>query len=340
MIKKALHQLKHTTSILFAISLIIIIQFIGVINVLAIQTNVNKVTDLFDKNIEDKDVLFDNLKAQNNNAISEINSKVGVNSIEGINEAEGKIAELNGIKETDLDNTGRDKRASKEYRFYDENELEPDYTKPGNSEHKLDSDDIISLTNKKMREIGVDFMAKLKEEGFDCKTVKGSVVKEPVYYIETKKEIQKNTEYDQLFCEEPRNTYNCKDTVTLRCAKRGMQWNPWQYRTVHLPGDYAYHGARHLGYPIHWKKKRNGWHITTDSAGWRSYLSGYLGIPLNQIHEQIHFPGGARGIGGTHFAGGDHIIVFDAYILGYNYRDGHEICEQWSEDWNERCYIK
>jgi hypothetical protein len=88
------------------------------------------------------------------------------------------------------------------------------------------------------------------------------------------------------------------------------------------------------------RKKRNGWHISFDSAGWRVFLSNYLAIPLLQIDEQIHFPGGARGIGGTHFAGGDHIIVFDAYILGYNYREGHEICEQWSEDWNEACGIK
>jgi len=147
MIINALHKLKSTTRIVLAISLITTIQFVYVAGALAIQTNVNKVTDLFDKHIEDKDALLNNLKAQNNNAISEINSKAGVNSIEGINEAEGKAAELNGIKETDLDNAGRGKRASEEYRFYDESELEPDYTKSGNSEHKLDSDDIISLTN-------------------------------------------------------------------------------------------------------------------------------------------------------------------------------------------------
>ena len=67
MITKALHKLKSTTSILLAISLITTIQFVYAVNALAIQTNVNKVTDIFDKNIEDKDALFDNLKAQNNN---------------------------------------------------------------------------------------------------------------------------------------------------------------------------------------------------------------------------------------------------------------------------------
>lgn len=345
MIINSLAKLKSTTSILLTISLIMAFQFVYAACTLAIQTNVNKVTDLFDKHIEDKDALFDNLKAQNNNAIREIGSKVGVNFIEGISDAEAKAAELNGIKETDLDNIGRGKRASEEYRFYDESELEPDYTKPGNSEYKLDSDEIISLTNKKMHEIG-NFMEKLKDEGFDCKTVKGSVVKEPVYHIETKKESQKNTEYDQLFCEEPKNTYNCNDTATLRCIKKGMQWNPWQYRIIYLPGDEVYRESResrdnNLGHPIYWKKKRNGWHITNNSAGWRSFLSTYLGIHLNQIHEQIHFPEGGRGVGdNTHSTGENNIIVFDTYSLGYNFRDGHEICEQWVEDWNERCYIK
>ena len=71
-----------------------IFQFVCIDKSLAIQTNVNEVTDLFDKHIENKDALFNDLKAQNNNAINEINSKNGVNSIEGINQAEAKSAEL------------------------------------------------------------------------------------------------------------------------------------------------------------------------------------------------------------------------------------------------------
>ena len=35
---------------------------------LAIQTQINKVTDLFDKHIEDKDALLQNMKKQNDNA--------------------------------------------------------------------------------------------------------------------------------------------------------------------------------------------------------------------------------------------------------------------------------
>ena len=119
-----------------------------------------------------------------------------------------------------------------------------------------------------------------------------------------------------------------------------MKWNPWQYREVQIAGDTVYHGAKHLGYAVFWKKKRWGWHLTFDSAGWRVFLSNHFGIPLEQIHEQIHFPGGARGIGGNHPIYEHWRIVFDAYLFGYNYRDGHEICEEWAEDWTENCRLQ
>ena len=306
----------------------------------AIQTQINKVTDLFDKHIENKDTLLQSMKEQNENASERIKSGSGHEYIEGMGEAEGKARELNSIKESDLDNAGRQKRLSKEYRFYDENELEPDYTKPGNRMHKLDVGEIVEATERTMNRLGADLIDKLLSIGFDCKTVKGAIHKEPTYYIEIQREERRNTEYDQFFCEEPRNQYSCIDSVSLKCVKRGMKWNPWQYREVQISGDTVYHGAKHLGHAIFWKKKRWGWHLNFDSAGWRVFLSNHLGIPLERIHPQIHFPAGSRGIGGTHPVYEQWRIVFDAYVFGYNYRDGHEICEQWSEDWTERCGLK
>jgi uncharacterized protein YxeA len=56
---------------------------------LAISTNVNEVTDLFDKYIDNKQELLQNLEEQNNNAINQIKSSVHHDSIEGIGEAGG-----------------------------------------------------------------------------------------------------------------------------------------------------------------------------------------------------------------------------------------------------------
>ena len=309
--------------------------------VLAVKTNVNEVNDLFDRHIENKDGLMRDLQEQREGAVRDIETGKGLQHIEGINEAEGKARELESIREVDLESSGRQKRASEEYRFYDDNELEPDYSKPGNLAHKRDADEIVSQTGLSMKKLGKDLQTKLSALGIDCRQSKGATQKDLTYHIEIKGEEHRNSEYEQVFCEEPRNTYNCNDTATLRCARRGKRWNPWQYREIDIGGYEIYHQANHLGYSIKWKRKRHGWHLVLDSAGWRAYLSQRLNIPLEQIHEQIHFPAGARGVGGANNPVGERWrIVFDAYRFGYNYRDGYEVCEEWSEDWNERCYIK
>ena len=232
---------------------------------LAIDTNINKVTDLFDKYIDNKQELLQNLEEQNNNAINQIKSGTHHDSIEGIGEAGVKAGELGAIKETDLDNAGRSRRASTEYQFYDENELEPDYTKPGNRLHKEDSDDIVSSTDDTMHKIGSNFMAKLNSEGFDCKTVKGSVIKEPTYYIEIKREQQKNTEYDQLFCEEPRNNYSCNDSVQLKCTTpSATPMQPKNFRST-LP----------INFNPYTKELTFGWNVNGVLNGGRGQVFDY-----------------------------------------------------------------
>lgn len=326
---------------------------------LAIDTNINKVTDLFDKYIDNKQELLQNLEEQNNNAINQIKSGTHHDSIEGIGEAGVKAGELGAIKETDLDNAGRSRRASTEYQFYDENELEPDYTKPGNRLHKEDSDDIVSSTDDTMHKIGSNFMAKLNSEGFDCKTVKGSVIKEPTYYIEIKREQQKNTEYDQLFCEEPRNNYNCNDTATLTCVKIVKKFKNPEARKIKLDGHQLHHNKNHWGYAWKWERKRWGWYIHPHHfesffgleiplpdnsaaiiADARAHIANHLGVSIEQIGEHVEFPAYGRGIGNINPVGCRWRVAWDWYEFGYTYREVYHVCEQWAEDWNERCTLK
>jgi hypothetical protein len=250
--------------------------------------------------------------------------------------SDSKTQELNAISDTSLENAGRAKRASEEYRFYDENELEPDYSKPGNLMHKEDMTAIADGTSTIMG----DLISKLKTIDIDCKTEKGPIQKEPVYYIDIKREEQKQTDYDQFFCEELKNKYSCQDTLSMECTKRGMKWNPFQYKVIRIPGDIIYHSARDLGHAVHWKKKRKGWHLYQNHAGWRAYLARHLGVKLEQIGEQIIFPYGARGVGdATHPVYDQWRIVFDEYEFGYNFRTGTEICEAFEETWSETCTL-
>ena len=85
------------------------------------RTNVNEVNDLFDRHIENKDQLMRDLQEQREGAVRDIETGKGLEHLEGIGEAESKARELESIREVDLESSGRQKRASEEYRFYDEN---------------------------------------------------------------------------------------------------------------------------------------------------------------------------------------------------------------------------
>lgn len=229
--------------------------------VLAVKTNVNEVNDLFERHIENKSELMRDLQEQREGAVRDIETGKGLKHVEGINEAESKARELESIREVDLESSGRQKRASEEYRFYDDNEIEPDYSKPGNIAHKQDCDEIVSQTSLAMKKLGKDLQTKLSALGIDCRQVKGPVQKDLTYHIEISGEEHRNSEYEQVFCEEPRNRYNCHDVLTTRCKRRGavgelkyivrMTW----YNAV---GYLGFYGRTKLGYESDFFFSRDG----------------------------------------------------------------------------------
>ena len=86
-------------------------------------------------------------------------------------------------------------------------------------------------------------------------------------YIDIKKEDQKNTEYDQLFCEEPRNQYSCNDSVSLSCKRIGIRYTNPEPRTIRFNGHTLHNNKMNWGFAVHWKTKRWGWHITPYHPG-------------------------------------------------------------------------
>jgi hypothetical protein len=328
------------------------------LSVLAVKTNVNEVNDLFDRHIENKDQLMKNLQEQREGAVRDIETGKGLEHVEGINEAESKAQELESIREVDLESSGRQKRASEEYRFYDDNELEPDYSKPGNIEHKKDCDEIVSQTGLSMKKLGKDLQTKLSALGIDCHQVKGTTAKDLTYHIEIKGKEHKNSEYEQVICEEPRNKYNCHDALTLRCTKKGMAWNPWQNRTMvttfgatprhwWIAGRYAdsgYHGG--------WKLSCGKWNINSAYVKeMATYIAGMIGASIEQVNvgyqNIVLIPAPNRGSVNVDFSNchltwlGTYINIVPALVtFHYQYRDGYPICEQWTEDWSEACILQ
>ena len=330
------------------------------------KTNVNEVNDLFDRHIENKSELMRNLQEQREEAVRDIETGKGLEYVEGINEAESKARELESIREVDLESSGRQKRASEEYRFYDENELEPDYSKPGNIAHKQDCDEIVSQTGLSMKKLGQDLQTKLSSLGIDCRQSKGSTQKDLTYHIEINGTEHRNSEYEQVFCEEPRNRYNCQDVLTVRCHKRGIQWGPWQDKTIIIP---------YQSIPWHWwirsyfrptdTRVANSFNRFTINPVYHQeiaiYIASAIGVSLSQINVGTQditvthiwdtlYPGYSQNVVSNTFRGGG--IASGLSILSglsvkaskvtfhYQYRSGSEICAEWVDEWDEVCGLE
>lgn len=320
---------------------------------LAIQTQVNEVTDLFDKNIENKDELLLDMKTQSDNAHDLIKSGQHHEGIVGIEESANKASELNSISESDLENAGRVKRISKEYQFYDENELEPDYTKSGNRMHKLDAGTIVDATEKTMKSIGIDLMKRLIELGFNCKTVKGAIHKDPTYYIEIKRKEEKNTQYDQFFCEEPRNIYNCYDSLTLQCLNKtsGEKANATiRINRNEMPSHWwigrGNDGGMSYGYTTNFFLVFNAGVMEEvkqkiiEKTGNKNIEVPPQEIMIfggQQVLYQLNETGEVGKIQNTWHPNPENI---SDSIRFFYYVPGEHQCIHWQEDWSERCALK
>jgi hypothetical protein len=344
--------------------LIFILFFLFALNAHAMaRTNINEVTDLFEVNIENKEQEFRELQKNNDNALENIRSENGLKLVPAMDgDVNGKIAELNAIKDTNLDDAGREKRGSEEYRFYDENEFEPSYTKPGNKMHREDAMTIAIGSRKKLDELLVE----LHKIGVDCKTVKGPKQKEPTFFIDLNRVPQKNTDYDLHFCELLRNKYNCTDELKVKCTRTGPRYGEWQYKTIRFGGAELHNTKADWGFAIKRCRKEWDWFITPNhpkrgvfgygdnkqvDSIWRDnpaaivadarvFIAGKVGAGLDQIREDIVFPPEGRGIGNQFWGVGRWRHPWEEYEFGYWYRDIYQVCELWDEDWTEECKLQ
>ena len=291
------------------------------------RTNINEVSDLFDENIDNKDMLFEEMRGKNTSNIDVIKSQTSLHMIEGAKNSEGKSQELNSIGSTDLGSAGKDKRLSEEFKFYDQNAFEPNYSKPGNIAHREDAEAIVKASN-----IVGSLMDKLNEFGFDCKTVKGAAEKEPIYHIDIKREEQKNTEYNQFLCEELRNRYNCTDTLHLKCIEK-------EFRTYTDSEDFY---ERNI---LHWitKDRSNEWLIkpfyinAKNEPEIRRSIAATKGISERYISNLKVCPRGNGRLVSMPFSGGMRYT----YRVYYDYKDSNSVsCLKWREEWHKRCILQ
>jgi hypothetical protein len=176
------------------------------------KTNVNQQTDLFKTSIEDLQSLEQQLEDSKTSATQGLEGSpkaLEYISDKSKDKLESGVSDLSSIRAGDLADQGRRK-------MIEDNIIEEIYfdeTKPLYIQHKEDADSIAEASSKMLGNL----LGMLKELGVDCRTVKGNKVVEPEYFIDLKRTQTKDTVYNKTICEELRNSYNCRDKLTLRC---------------------------------------------------------------------------------------------------------------------------
>ncbi len=325
-----------------------------------VQTQINERTDLFEKSINDLPEVERQLEGVKQEALKSLGSGMpqGLSSITKKSKSElaAESNKLESIREHDLDGEGRKEMIKKNVL----NELYPDYKRPLNKQYMEDAKAIAAGQNKLLDNL----LGKLKELGVDCKAIKGDVRHEAEYFLKVKTTEHKDTIYNQTFCEELRNVYHCNDEVTLKCKRIGIRYKNPEARTIRFNGHTLHNNKMDWGFAVKWKDKRWGWHISTyhprsplgrwpdqvDSkwrdnpaaimADARSFIALSLGVSIDQIGEDVIFPANGRGIGNITPVYCRWRVVWDEYEFGYTYREIYHVCEEWQEDWNERCRLQ
>ena len=324
------------------------------------KTNINPKTDLFEKEIEDYGTFEKAMDALKEQAVNGITSSGTLELISDKTDDELKAAagDLSSIRATELQAKGREEVL----RTGIMEELHVDYTNPLNAAHQKDAVSIADSSGELLGKVLVLF----KEFGIDCRAAQGNKVIEPEYHIEIKKEQIKDTVYTKTMCEEPRNKYNCRDILSMRCSKRGIRWGLWQSRQIVISGSELFRSGKTVFWVDHTGRSCFEYKLSVGPRTIGGFFSAPRTIPPNSYHVALMreflvtkhpgstldnistemsswWSGGLFSVDGWYYGGrrlGHKDYGWRSYTVNYQYRDGYPVCEQWSEDWSETCILQ
>jgi hypothetical protein len=179
-----------------------------------IRTNQNKISGEFEANIQDKEALDSTIDDIRTKSIGKLELGDTSDILADVkkDDIEKEISTKSSIGAHDLEAEGRKVRAREDLEYM--NDFETDYSKAGAKAHKEDAEIITSETEKSLS----DVKRYLKDAGINCHSEsKTPEIKDP-YLIDIKREKIKEVEYDQVLCEQPRSTYNCREYLSVRCS--------------------------------------------------------------------------------------------------------------------------
>jgi len=327
------------------------------------KTNVNVQTDLFRKSVGDVEAFKSQVQEEEREAIEKLRSGVdhGVEFISGTGrkEIDENTSELSTIKADELNDRGRTKLLKEKLI----EEIYVDESNPLMVAHRKDAERIAEGSKDLLESL----LLSLKERlGVDCYTVKGNKEIEPEHRIALKEEQIKETIYDQTMCEEPRNKYNCRDILSMRCSKRGIRWGLWQNRQIVISGSELFRSGKTVFWVDHTGRSCFEYKLSVGPRTIGGFFSAPRTIPPNSYHVALMreflvtkhpgstldnistemsswWSGGLFSVDGWYYGGrrlGHKDYGWRSYTVNYQYRDGYPICEQWTEDWSETCIIQ
>ncbi len=244
--------------------------------------------------------------------------------------------ELSNLDKNNLETQGRN---AKGLRRLHQKGYFVDYNEPGLKPHLDDAHDLVNSTENLMNRL----LDRAKEYGIDCKEINANKEVDPAWHLEIEQRKDRDVIYDKILCEHLRNQYTCLDTLNARCVKRGMVFGNWETREFTFDSHDLWNNHRNWLYSIKWKSKRFGIHLHPYSwvmAQMRMVIANYLKVPVGCISEYINIDARGRngdGAGTFNISGKDY--MFYSYKVGYQYRQGTEVCEQWDEKWDESCRL-
>lgn len=300
------------------------------------KTNVNTQTDLFEKSVDDAKGMEIELEAGKSKTLRGFDNPKTIEDVTGYNgsKLEAETTGLKGIKASDLNDKGKEAMNQN----HGVQDMFVDEDRPLFAAYARDAKNIAEASGRLLGRLH----DVLKEIGVNCQTVKGNREVEPDYRIETVQEKTKDTVYSMSTCEELRNKYSCTDKLKLSCSRKGMEWESWQHgRSMTFDGPEAY-----SSYPWFYTRKverEHFQHYINDIPWVRNEISKTIAAKLGVAPEQVEYigEGRERGLRGLMVVQlGKKSYVQRYFKLLYKYREGHETCAEWNEEWRETCVLR
>lgn len=305
-----------------------------------VKTQINEQTTYFKDSLDNPDELMQQYQGTYEDAKKILDGQGSIAEMAEIMDVDAKefeqtTGELSQIRAIDLTDAGRDAQAKAkddlpENLFLDEGE--------GSllKAHQQDVDKIINASEKLLGNL----LGELRDLGVDCKQIKGDKIIEPIYTLEIKRTPGKDAKYDQHFCERLRNKYNCSNSLTLKCSKRGIRWHQSEDRSWESNRD----EITNLGFAdVFWSHKTGKEHFEIKLIGleeirdrYKQLLAKREGVSVDHIIEVTK----ATHKGWLYPSGRDKENNWSIYSFAYKYRESYEVCEKWDEDWTERCSLQ